>query len=176
MTTNINTKIPPPGLEPGTFRLLAECSNQLSYGGRWEKLRRLMFARKTMSIINIEMNWKLFTKPKLSLQKFFRDRELNPGHLRDRQIYSPLYYHGDVKVQRIGIKSKPKNSYKMVSHVKQSKMFRKFETQWKTLDWFDKMTAVGFEPTPFRTGAWSQRLRPLGHTVSKITLSAIGKS
>ena len=28
------------------------------------------------------------------------------------------------------------------------------------------MTAVGFEPTPFRTGALSQRLRPLGQTVS----------
>ena len=28
-----------------------------------------------------------------------------------------------------------------------------------------QMTAVGFEPTPFRTGAWSQRLRPLGQTV-----------
>ena len=27
------------------------------------------------------------------------------------------------------------------------------------------MTAVGFEPTPFRTGALSQRLRPLGQTV-----------
>ena len=29
----------------------------------------------------------------------------------------------------------------------------------------DAMTAVGFEPTPFRTGALSQRLRPLGQTV-----------
>ena len=29
-----------------------------------------------------------------------------------------------------------------------------------------QMTAVGFEPTPLRTGAWSQRLRPLGQTVS----------
>ena len=29
-----------------------------------------------------------------------------------------------------------------------------------------KMTAVGFEPTPLRTGAWSQRLRPLGQTVT----------
>ena len=28
-----------------------------------------------------------------------------------------------------------------------------------------EMTAVGFEPTPFRTGALSQRLRPLGQTV-----------
>ena len=28
-----------------------------------------------------------------------------------------------------------------------------------------QMTAVGFEPTPLRTGAWSQRLRPLGQTV-----------
>ena len=28
-----------------------------------------------------------------------------------------------------------------------------------------KMTAVGFEPTPLRTGALSQRLRPLGQTV-----------
>ena len=28
-----------------------------------------------------------------------------------------------------------------------------------------EMTAVGFEPTPFRTGAKSQRLRPLGQTV-----------
>ena len=28
-----------------------------------------------------------------------------------------------------------------------------------------KLTAVGFEPTPLRTGAWSQRLRPLGQTV-----------
>ena len=27
------------------------------------------------------------------------------------------------------------------------------------------LTAVGFEPTPFRTGALSQRLRPLGQTV-----------
>jgi hypothetical protein len=27
------------------------------------------------------------------------------------------------------------------------------------------MTAVGFEPTPLRTGALSQRLRPLGQTV-----------
>ena len=29
----------------------------------------------------------------------------------------------------------------------------------------DEMTAVGFEPTPLRTGALSQRLRPLGQTV-----------
>ena len=29
-----------------------------------------------------------------------------------------------------------------------------------------KMTAVGFEPTPFRTSALSWRLRPLGHAVS----------
>ena len=29
------------------------------------------------------------------------------------------------------------------------------------------MTAVGFEPTPFRTGALSQRLRPLSQTVGK---------
>ena len=29
----------------------------------------------------------------------------------------------------------------------------------------DKVTAVGFEPTPLRTGALSQRLRPLGQTV-----------
>ena len=28
-----------------------------------------------------------------------------------------------------------------------------------------QLTAVGFEPTPFRTGALSQRLRPLGQTV-----------
>ena len=28
-----------------------------------------------------------------------------------------------------------------------------------------KMTAVGFEPTPLRTGALSQHLRPLGQTV-----------
>ena len=28
-----------------------------------------------------------------------------------------------------------------------------------------QMTAVGFEPTPLRTGAWSQRLRPLGQIV-----------
>ena len=27
------------------------------------------------------------------------------------------------------------------------------------------MSAVGFEPTPLRTGALSQRLRPLGETV-----------
>ena len=29
-----------------------------------------------------------------------------------------------------------------------------------------RMTPVGFEPTPLRTGALSQRLRPLGQTVS----------
>ena len=28
-----------------------------------------------------------------------------------------------------------------------------------------KLTAVRFEPKPLRTGAWSQRLRPLGQTV-----------
>ena len=28
-----------------------------------------------------------------------------------------------------------------------------------------KMAAVGFEPTPLRTAALTQRLRPLGHTV-----------
>ena len=28
-----------------------------------------------------------------------------------------------------------------------------------------EVTAVGFEPTPLRTGALSQRLRPLGQTV-----------
>ena len=32
-----------------------------------------------------------------------------------------------------------------------------------------KLTAVGFEPTPLRTGALSQRLRPLGQTVIKHT-------
>ena len=30
---------------------------------------------------------------------------------------------------------------------------------------YQRLTAVGFEPTPLRTGAWSQRLRPLGQTV-----------
>ena len=30
------------------------------------------------------------------------------------------------------------------------------------------MTAVGFEPTPFRTSALSWRLRPLGHAVSEL--------
>ena len=29
----------------------------------------------------------------------------------------------------------------------------------------NKLTAVGFEPTPFRNGALSHRLRPLGQTV-----------
>ena len=29
----------------------------------------------------------------------------------------------------------------------------------------EKLTPVGFEPTPLRTGAWSQRLRPLGQSV-----------
>ena len=31
--------------------------------------------------------------------------------------------------------------------------------------WFIKMTPVGFEPTPFRNGALSHRLRPLGQSV-----------
>ena len=31
------------------------------------------------------------------------------------------------------------------------------------------VTAVGFEPTPLRTGVWSQRLRPLGQTVLKLS-------
>ena len=36
----------------------------------------------------------------------------------------------------------------------------------RCLTWsLGKVTAVGFEPTPLRTGAWSQRLRPLGQTV-----------
>ena len=33
-----------------------------------------------------------------------------------------------------------------------------------------KVTAVGFEPTPLRTGALSQRLRPLGQTVMLCSL------
>ena len=36
----------------------------------------------------------------------------------------------------------------------------------------EKVTAVGFEPTPFRTGALSQRLRPLGQTVSAYSCAA----
>ena len=35
------------------------------------------------------------------------------------------------------------------------------------------MTAVGFEPTPLRTGALSQRLRPLGQTVLASGNSAV---
>ena len=31
------------------------------------------------------------------------------------------------------------------------------------------MTAVGFKPTPFRNGAWSHRLRPLGQTVLELS-------
>ena len=38
---------------------------------------------------------------------------------------------------------------------------------------FLKMTPVGFEPTPLRTGAWSQRLRPLGQTVFKHVVSLV---
>ena len=44
--------------------------------------------------------------------------------------------------------------------------------------WFGEnefeMTAVGFEPTPLRTGALSQRLRPLGQTVLNIHFSKDG--
>ena len=36
------------------------------------------------------------------------------------------------------------------------------------------MTAVGFEPTPFRNGALSNRLRPLGQTVLE-GLKALGE-
>ena len=36
--------------------------------------------------------------------------------------------------------------------------------RWRDYD-AHLLTAVGFEPTPFRTGTWSQRLRPLGQTV-----------
>ena len=42
--------------------------------------------------------------------------------------------------------------------------------QWSStlqlLSVFTNLTAVGSEPTPLRTGAWSQRLRPLGQTVT----------
>ena len=31
-------------------------------------------------------------------QKERHDRESNPGHLRDRQVYSPLYYRDSVDV------------------------------------------------------------------------------
>ena len=41
--------------------------------------------------------------------------------------------------------------------------FCKSHTCWRSARLL--MTAVGFEPTPLRTGAWSQRLRPLGQTV-----------
>ena len=36
-----------------------------------------------------------------------------------------------------------------------------------------KVTAVGLEPTPFRTGALSQRLRPLGQTVLRTGLEEL---
>ena len=35
------------------------------------------------------------------------------------------------------------------------------------------VTAVRFEPTPLRTGAWSQRLRPLGQTVCTIAAGKV---
>ena len=40
--------------------------------------------------------------------------------------------------------------------------------------YYARVAAVWFEPTPLRTGAWSQRLRPLGQTVlGEIVLQAI---
>ena len=38
------------------------------------------------------------------------------------------------------------------------------------------VTAVGFEPTPLRTGALSQRLRPLGQTVLPVVCVCVGGS
>ena len=38
-----------------------------------------------------------------------------------------------------------------------------------------RVTAVGFEPTPFRNGALSHRLRPLGQTVLSGGQSDLGK-
>ncbi len=44
-----------------------------------------------------------------------------------------------------------------------------FVTHWLYfLQTKTKVTAVGFEPTPLRTGALSQRLRPLGQTVLRV--------
>ena len=40
---------------------------------------------------------------------------------------------------------------------------------WRISPGLRKVTAVGFEPTPLRTGAWSQRLRPLGQTVDAMS-------
>ena len=37
---------------------------------------------------------------------------------------------------------------------------------WRRVE--TSVTAVGFEPTPLRTGALSQRLRPLGQTVVRV--------
>ena len=37
----------------------------------------------------------------------------------------------------------------------------------------EQMTAVGFEPTPLRTGAWSQRLRPHGQTVTSQSMCCV---
>ena len=44
----------------------------------------------------------------------------------------------------------------------------------RSMPMFKEMTAVGLEPTPLRTGALSQRLRPLGQTVLRhvVDLSA----
>ena len=47
-------------------------------------------------------------------------------------------------------------------------------TQTQT-SYFTYMTPVGFEPTPLRTGALSQRLRPLGKSVLEDVSIAITK-
>ena len=38
-----------------------------------------------------------------------------------------------------------------------------------TILYVKSLAAVGFEPTPFRTGALNQRLRPLGHATDVIS-------
>ena len=47
-------------------------------------------------------------------------------------------------------------------------------TQTQT-SYFTTMTHVGFEPTPLRTGALSQRLRPLGQSILEDVSIAITK-
>ena len=49
-----------------------------------------------------------------------------------------------------------------VTRKDQSKLWDKL-SRWNVYLKKIALAAVGFEPTPFRTGALNQRLRPLGH-------------
>ena len=138
---------PPVGIEPTTIRLRSACSTN------WAKE-----ALDSVSICNLVQT---IVNPYCARFQSIRKRNIASKMMKLFCAHWHCFANTDLphsslwqSNQRARRQDSRANAFRLVNH--------------KARKWINEMTAVGFEPTPLRTGALSQRLRPLGQTVLSI--------